>query len=73
MRTHKPIMGSDMETMGLIVTIVTAAVGATWMLTTKLSGIESAIRDHVLDDAKAFENLKGRVVQLESRRRMGKK
>ena len=37
------ILYSQMETIALIITIVVAAVGATWVLSTNLSSIRSAI------------------------------
>jgi hypothetical protein len=53
----------------VIITIVLAAVGATWTLCWKLSGIESAFKEHAASDVAGFKALNDNVVQLKARTR----
>ncbi len=57
-----------MEIIALVLAVVSSSVGAAWMLRTKLSDIEAAIRDHVSSDTAKFEALGARVIKLEKRR-----
>lgn len=57
------------ETISLCLTILTAAVGATWALRSGLSKIEGALGNHIVDDSAKFGQLDGRVIKLERRRR----
>jgi hypothetical protein len=57
------------ETVALILSCVGTAAGATWVLAMKLGKIESAIKDHVIDDTSKFVKLDARVVKLEKRRK----
>lgn len=59
----------NMETVALIVSIVGTSVGATWLLRSKLSDLESALKTHVADDTAKFEGLTARVIKMERRRR----
>ncbi len=54
-----------METIALIVTIVTAAVGATWVLATKLTSIEDAL----LAFGVRVQTVEAKVIKLEGRNR----
>ncbi len=50
-------------------TILTAAVGATWVLRASLGKVETAISNHIVEDTAKFGQLDGRVIKLEKRRR----
>ncbi len=52
---------------GVIVTIIVSAVGATWALRSALGGVESALKEHAAEDAANFKDLRDNVVQLKSR------
>lgn len=56
----------------LIITIALAAIGATWTLCWKLSGIESAFREHAAADAANFKEIRDNVVQLKARKNRGR-
>ncbi len=57
-----------LETMGLILTCVGSAMGATWLLRSKLSDIEAAIKGHVEADEQHHKSMEARVIKLEGRR-----
>jgi hypothetical protein len=52
----------------LLVTILVTVGGATWALRSKLSDIESAIREHVAADEHVHTNQEARIIKLEGRR-----
>ncbi len=57
-----------METATLVITIVVAAVGATWVIASRLTDIQLAFRDHVATDEARFTKLeKLKVVSINSR------
>ena len=51
----------------LISTIAVSAVGATWVLRSKLGDIECALRAHITANEHEFAQLTGRLVKLERR------
>jgi hypothetical protein len=57
------------ESIPLIVTIVVAAVGATWALRTALGGLEAAFKEHAAQDAASFKEINNNVVQLKARQK----
>jgi len=58
-----------METLGLILAIVGSAVGATWSLRSALARIETAIREHVIEDIKVHAAQDAKILRLEKRGR----
>lgn len=53
---------------GTIVTIVVSVVGATWVLRSKLSSIETALQNHITASNEKHDALVAKVIQLEGRR-----
>lgn len=51
-----------------VLSIIATVVGATWVLRSKLSDIETALKAHVAQDDQRHEDLKARVVKLEDYR-----
>jgi hypothetical protein len=58
-----------LELFALIVTCAGSAIGATWLLRSKLSDIETAIRGHVEADEQYHKATDARVIKLEQRNR----
>ena len=58
-----------MDTAALVVSIVGAAIGATWVLRSKLSDVAEALREHAASDAANLKEIKDNVVQLRARSR----
>ncbi len=58
-----------METLVHVMAIVGTAVGATWVLRTKLSDIEAALNAHISLDAAKLKDLGARVIKLEGRQK----
>lgn len=60
------------EMIGLILTILVTAVGATWALRTKLSDIERALTEHVASDTARFAAQDAKIIEMKGWRPWGR-
>lgn len=67
------IRGRAVNDLHLIVTIVGAAVGATWVLSWTIAkgnaALSKALAKHALDDVTKHAELEAKIIKLEGRRR----
>jgi len=62
-----------LELFTLVLTCAASAIGATWLLRSKLSDIEVAIKGHVESDEAIHKATDARVIKLEERAKRGRR